>query len=407
MIILLLCCAAYILSMFHRVCPAVIALDLGHDLGLDNGGMSMLSAVTLFSYGLMQLPSGLLADKLGGKRSLILLMLLTAAGVFWFATCGSYFGAAGSRFITGIGLSITVPCMVILSETFPATSFARASSVFFCCGGLGSILAAGPLAAASASFGWRISIGAAGAATLVLAALVFAFIRGGQGKTAQNTSAAEGKSEKISALAGIATVLKIPAFRPIAVWALSIMGIYFTMFSLWWGPYLMQGCGLSKSDAGLALTAGAALAMISQPAAGWFSDTVFKKRKMPVAAATAFGVAVGMAMVFCSGFGKTQAVLLVCAFVFGTITTSPLLYAMLRESVPLRLMGTASGLMGMLAPLWGVLMQKLYGLLLDIFNAGSDPARAFKTASAIILANCLIGFTASLRMRETFGQTAE
>ena len=415
-LILAICCAAYILSMFHRVCPAVISLDLGRDLGLDNGGMSMMSAVTLLSYGLMQLPSGLLADRMGGKRALILLMLITAAGVFWFVGCGSYFGAVGSRFVTGIGLSVTVPCMVILSGAFPATSFARASSVFLCCGGLGSILAAGPLAAASASFGWRSSIGAAGIATLVLTALVFVFISDAQSDPAnakanagapKNKAKQPAETKKDSALAGIVTVLKMPSFRPIGIWGLSIMGIYFTMFSLWWGPYLMQGCGLSKSDAGIALTAGAFLAMASQPIVGWLSDTVFKSRKMPVVIATAFGAAVGAVMLFFSGFGKPQATLLICAFVFGTITTSSLLYAMLRESVPLRLMGTASGLMGMLPPLWGVLMQKLYGLLLDIFGADTDPAGAFRTASVIVFANCLLGLVASLKMKETFGQSAE
>ena len=67
--ILFICCCAYILSMFNRVCPAVISLDLCRDLSLDNSQISLLSGLTLLSYGAMQLPSGLLADWLGGRRS--------------------------------------------------------------------------------------------------------------------------------------------------------------------------------------------------------------------------------------------------------------------------------------------------------------------------------------------------
>lgn len=394
-IVLGLCCCAYVLSMFHRVCPAVLALDLSRDLGLDNSGMGLLSGLTLLAYGLMQLPSGLLADRLGGRRALLLLMVCTCAGSFWFAVSGSSVSVLASRFVTGVGLSITVPCMVLLAGCFPASSFARASSIFLASGGIGSILAAAPLAASSEIFGWRVSIVGSAVLTAALAAAVFFLV-----KETPRHGSEEGR--KGSVLNGIREVFAIRAFRPLLLWGMAVMGIYFGMLSLWLGPYLMQGCGLDKVSASTVLTAGAVLAMVVQPFAGWLSDSVLHRRHLPLLCATIVGVFGAVGMVFADVSSMSLAMLLLAMFILGTVGFSPLIYAMLRETVPLRLMGAAAGMMGMLPPLWGVLMQKIYGGLLD-FMGGNSPA-AFRVASVVVLVNCALGLLAMLRVKESFGR---
>ena len=394
-IVLSLCCCAYILSMFHRVCPAVLALDLSRDLGLDNSGMGLLSGLTLLAYGLMQLPSGLLADRLGGRRALLLLMACTCAGTFWFATSASLGSVLMSRFITGVGLSITVPCMVLLAGCFPASSFARASSIFLASGGMGSILAAAPLAAGSEMFGWRASIVSSAILTVALALAVFFLVKEERRGTC-------GEGRKSSPLAGIREVFAIRAFRPLLLWGMTVMGIYFGMLSLWLGPYLMQGCGLDKVGASTVLTMAAVLAMAVQPFAGWLSDSALHRRHLPLLCATVTGVFSALGMVFLEVSSMALAMTLLAMFIVGTVGFSPLIYAMLRETVPLRLMGAAAGMMGMLPPLWGVLMQKVYGVLLD-FMGGNSPA-AFRVASVVVLVNCALGLFAMLRVQETFGR---
>ena len=59
----------YVCTMFYRMAPTVLALDIAKDMTLSASDMSMLGAATMLGYGIMQLPSGLLSDWLGGKKT--------------------------------------------------------------------------------------------------------------------------------------------------------------------------------------------------------------------------------------------------------------------------------------------------------------------------------------------------
>ena len=396
LIVLILCCGGYILSMFHRACPAIIALDLGRDLGLDNTGLGLMSGATLLAYGLMQLPSGLLADRLGGRRSLALLLALGGLCAMGFASSHSAAAAVSFRFLEGIGLAITIPAMVILAGCYPPQSFGRAYSIFLSSGGIGTILAARPLAELNALWGWRLSIIGFSLLTLALAAAVWLLIR----EPARPVQ--DKKAERPSMLRGIARVLRTPQFWPMALWGMGIMGSYFAMFTLWWGPYLLQGCGLDPATASSVLTAGAFMALLSQPVAGWLSDSVLRRRRLPLIAGAGAGLAASLCMAFFQGFEGWTAVLLVIAFVAGTAMFSPLTFAMARETFPMELIGTAGGLMNIFPPVWGVVTQKIYGMLLDA-GGGTSP-EAFRLAAWALAGNTALAFACALLMKETFGR---
>ena len=398
LIVLLLCCGGYVLSMFHRACPAIIALDLGRDLGLDNAGLGLMSGAALLSYGLMQLPSGLLADRLGGRRSLALLLALGGLCAMGFSLSHSAAAAVSFRFLEGVGLAVTIPAMVILAGCYPPQSFGRAYSIFLSSGGIGTILAARPLAELNALWGWRLSIIGFGLLTLALAAAVWLLIR------EPARAVPSPKAGRPSMLRGIVRVLRTRQFWPMALWGMGIMGSYFAMFTLWWGPYLMQGCGLDSSTASSVLTAGAFMALLSQPAAGWLSDSVLRRRRLPLIIGAGIGLAASLCMALLQGYAGWTATLLVIAFVAGTAMFSPLTFAMARETFPMELIGTAGGLMNIFPPVWGVVTQKIYGLLLDA-GGGASP-EAYRLAAWALVGNTLLAFVCALLMRETFGNRA-
>lgn len=395
--VLALCCTAYVLSMFHRVCPAVISLDLCRDLGLDNSTLGMLAGATFLSYGLMQLPSGILADKLGGRRALCLLLLFAGTCALGFSFSGSAGSLIGFRLLQGIGLAVTVPSMVILAGIFPAQAYARVTAVLLSCGGIGSILAAQPLALGSSLLGWRACIAAAGVLTLALAVAIWFGIK--------EAPAPKTDKARSSFRQDVVLLMKTRTFWLVGLWGMTIMGSYFTLFSLWWGPYLMNGCGLDKADASTVMTVGAVFALLTQPIGGWLSDSVFHRRKALMVLGSLIGAASALAMALMQGFDGTAAAVLMVVFVCGTAMFSPLNFAVLRESVPLRLIGTATGLVNMLPPLWSVAMQKAYGWVLDL-GGGSSP-EAFRLASWVILANLAVALVAALMLKETYGQRVE
>ncbi len=394
-IILMLCCGAYILSMFHRACPAILAVSLEQELGLDNSALALMSGATLLSYALMQLPSGILADRLGGRLSLSVFLALAAACSAGFALSGSAGSAIAFRMLEGFGLAITIPAMVILAGCFPPESFGRAYAIFLSSGGIGTILAARPLAELNGLCGWRFSILGFSVLTLALAAAVWFLVK------ERPRAPKKDIARKGSMFKDIAVILRTPVFWPIALWGFGIMGTYFAMFTLWWGPYLQKGCGLDQSAASTVLTAGALMALLSQPVAGWLSDSVLRSRRLPLILGAAIGFSVCLCMALARGFNGLTATLLIIFFVAGTATFSSVSFAIIRESFPLRLIGTVGGLVNILPPLWGVATQKIYGAILD---AGGSSPEAFRTAAWILVANTGLALACALMLKETYGQ---
>src|SRR5512139_493643 len=77
-VVCLLIFLSYLLVYFHRVCPAVIALDLQEAFGVGGTLLGVLGSAYFYPYAIMQLPTGLLADS-WGPRKLVSSFFLIAA----------------------------------------------------------------------------------------------------------------------------------------------------------------------------------------------------------------------------------------------------------------------------------------------------------------------------------------
>jgi sugar phosphate permease len=60
----------YLIAFFHRLAPAVMTRELMQDFGISAAALGNLSAFYFYSYWLMQVPTGLLADTWGPRRML-------------------------------------------------------------------------------------------------------------------------------------------------------------------------------------------------------------------------------------------------------------------------------------------------------------------------------------------------
>ena len=110
--------------------------------GVSYTVISFLLSAMLWSHAIMQVPAGLLADRLGVKRSLFTGLILLGAGSLIGAVTPSYTLALIGRIITGIGMGLTfVTNMKLIALYSPKNrigSFQAFSTGFF---SLGSILA--------------------------------------------------------------------------------------------------------------------------------------------------------------------------------------------------------------------------------------------------------------------------
>lgn len=387
-IIFLLCCLLYLMSYFQRSAPTVISLDLRQSLDVSLADLSLISGVTMLAYGLMQMPAGLITDRVGARRTIIALTSLAVVSAVIFSFVHTLNGALATRFLLGIGISVLVPIMTYICRIYPPGESGRVISLIVAAGALGPLVSATPLAWLSNAVGWRFSLlFFAGVMALIL--IGFALLGG------EKTEPTPAEPEKTAHLKdtwhGAALILKSGRFWPLCLWQMFTSGAIFMLNTLWWGPYLMQGHDLPKVTASVVLLASPLAMLVSQPLFGWLSDVVFRSRKKPMGMASALSVLAALSFVV--GKEAQPVPLLIVqtiALTVGLVGATPLLFALVRESFPIHLSGTALGCANMFFPIWAFVLQKLFGVMVDhSLVSGASTMEAYATASWLLVFNAV------------------
>jgi len=103
----------YILVYFHRMAPGVVSEYLMAAFQSTGTELGTLSAIYFFVYACMQIPSGVIADTLGTRTSVIGGNLVAGIGSIVFGMAGSFAVACVGRFLVGLGVSVVFRDMEI------------------------------------------------------------------------------------------------------------------------------------------------------------------------------------------------------------------------------------------------------------------------------------------------------
>jgi sugar phosphate permease len=385
----------------------VVAVDMMRDLQAGGALTGLLGAAYFYPYALMQLPAGLLSDSWGPRKTITLFFFVAFAGSMLLGGAPSVFWAIVGRTLVGLGVAMLfVPTMKVLAEWFAVREFALMTGILMAMGGVGSLTATIPLAMLSAWIGWRYSFIAVGALTLVLGVLVWLLVRDrpeqmGLPSPVQQTG---GDSEPIALAAAVRRVLTCPHFWPVAVWFFFDCGVFFSFGGLWGGPYLMQVYGLSKAEAGRVLSMIAVGMVVGSPFLSFLSSNVFRARKPVIVLSSGVVLALTALLAFYTDRMPVAALYLLClglgmfasAVVVIGFTTN-------KELFPVRMAGTATGLVNLFPFAGGAVFQPVLGTVLE--HAGREGARftlaGYQSAFLVLFGCALVALAASLFMKET------
>ena len=112
----------YFFVYFQRISVSVVGSDIVEEVG---GSIGVLSTAYFWTYTIMQIPSGLLADKVGPRAACATFLLIASIGSFitfvgdqfWMMVLGKIMIAAGMAVIY-------IPLMKLISVWFPKQDFA-------------------------------------------------------------------------------------------------------------------------------------------------------------------------------------------------------------------------------------------------------------------------------------------
>ena len=202
----------------------------------------------------MQIPVGILVDRVGVQKINFIGLLITAAGSVLFGLAHSLETAYLSRFMVGIGTSVIIVSILKVQATwFPLSQFSTLSGLTSFFGNFGSLLAIYPLTYFSIVLGWRNIFYIMAGISLLLSLLVLWGVRDAKTEL-KNEVPQEKSSFKDFLNESLSSVLKNPRTWPNILILFAFTGSSTTLLGLWGIPLLTQIYTLDKAMAAGYLT---------------------------------------------------------------------------------------------------------------------------------------------------------
>ncbi len=234
---------------------AVLGPRLASEFSLSAADLGFLTGAYFLSFGLFQIPLGVLLDRFGPRRTNAVLLLVGAAGALAFAHAASFQGLVLGRTLIGFGVSA---CLMASIQAFvlwfPPERTSTMIAIAFSMGGLGAITASSPLEAALGHFDWREIFNALAAFTVALSVLFLLWV--------PEHPRTAGPVRVREQLGGLVKIARDAAFWRVALAIGANQCAVVGLFTLWITAWLRDVAGYDGAAAARTL-AGVALAFIA------------------------------------------------------------------------------------------------------------------------------------------------
>ena len=402
----------YVLAYFHRMAPAAIATDLQQSFSASGAALGSLAAAYFYTYTVMQIPVGVMADTLGIRKIVALGAVVAGVGSLVFGMADTLTMATAGRVMVGLGVSsMFISLMKLNSVWFHDRHFGTVGGMSLLLGNMGSVLAATPLVWAVSYTSWRNVFIAVGIFSLLLSVLVWFFVRNHPGEAGlPSMRELEGKDSHPRHQGhwfdGLLTVMKNRATWP-GFWPnLGVGGSLFAFAGLWGVPYLRDVYGMQRNVAAnhtmLLLFCFAVGALLS----GMLSDRLGKRLPV-IVGGIALYVLCWLPIVFAWHMPLVLSYTLFALMGLGAAGFT-LTWASVKEVNPPALSGMATSMVNTGTFLGAAVLQPLVGWVMDKNWDGRqlDGARIYSEQNyqfglGIMLAFAVVGLLGALTIRET------
>ncbi|MFB7662669.1 nitrate/nitrite transporter [Kitasatospora sp. NPDC056138] len=393
----------YVLAVIHRTSLGVAGLDAAARFGIGASALSTFTILQVMVYAAMQVPVGLLVDRFGPRRVLLLGVLLLSCGQLAFAFSSSFGPALASRAVLGCGDAMTfISVLRVAARWFPAAKNPLVAQLTGLVGTGGNLVTTVVLAPALHSEGWTFTF----ALTALLGVGAFAAVALLLKEAPVGVTVVPVAGRRLPVREQIRQAWREPGTR-LGMWVHFTTAFPGAAFGLLWGmPYLVEGQGMSRGEAGGLLT----LLVLSNMAFALAFGRLVSRRpgiRIPVTFTVIGSTAACWAVALAWPGGHPPLWLLVLLLVVmgsnGPASLVGLDYA--RAHNPPERLGTASGIanmggfIGTMITLFGI------GLLLDSLSGpAGHTAETYRWAFCWLYVPLAVGTVMIIRLKGRLGR---
>lgn len=373
-----LCTAFFYLYQFViRVSPQAIVNDMMCSLGMDACVLGGVISLYYYGYSSMQIPAGLVLDRVGVRRPLFLCCLMCAAGALIFATSKDIFFLSFGRLLMGVGSAFGFLSNVkVASLWFAPRRLPLVIGLTLMMGTIGAATAGKPLAHMVAALGWQKAMFSIAFGGILMAIAAWLLI-----EDRQHSVFAENEPPKDISGMSMQEVIKDLFESLYAIiskprtWLLGAYGLfmYFPLAGfgdLWGASYLESVYGMDRITANAVVTAFYFGVGLGSPCWPWVLSYTRSYQLSMLLSALLTGAFFG-SFIFLPNMGV--AITAILLFLTGAAAGGQFLaFSAVAEINDPSRTGTASGVHNMLCMISGVIVQPLFGFVLDR-NVQIDP----------------------------------
>ncbi|HWL22493.1 MAG TPA: MFS transporter [Ureibacillus sp.] len=365
---------AYFLIVTLRTAPGLITDQLMKDFQVTAAVIGIISSISFVAYASLQIPSGLLSDRFGPNRFLILGTLLTGIGSILYSTASNEYLLMISRLLVGTGdAAIFINLVLIMTQWFMGKEFVKLLGLLSLVSSLASLTATVPFTIWISYAGWRVPFFSIGMILVVLTGVLY-FVLVKKPKTLFPQEDFEEQKNKVQNRESVWKVLRRLIGKRQA-WAtflchFGLVGGYIGFIGSWGVPYGIQVFDMTRPQASQLLMFGLFGAMVGGVFISWISSRMKSIKKLFTV--VHLMVVISWSGLFFSGINPSYwlVLFLFIAIGFGNGASS-LTFAIVRESFSVKEVGVVTGFANMGGFTSAVLLPIIFGSVLDLFPQSS------------------------------------
>jgi MFS family permease len=387
---------AYGMAVFQRSSLSVAAEYATARFGIGASLFSVFAVLQLVMYAVMQVPVGVLVDRIGSRRMVALGALVMAGGQVLMALTTAPAGAIVARMLVGTGDAMTfVSVLRLIPSWFPARRVPILTQVTGLLGQLGQVAATIPLVLVLHAYGWTPAYVAAAALGVLVGVAVLAGIRdspiGAQASPPITWGDAFGQ---------LRTSLAQPGTR-LGLWSHFTTQFSQMAFALLWGfPFLTLGLGYSNTLAGSLLTLMVLAGLVVAPVTGHLTAAYPRRRSNLVLAVLVATVVLWTVVLLWPGPAPLPVVVVLMVVLSANGPASAVGFDFARSFNPSPRLGVASGIVNVGGFTASLLTILVIGIVLDALAPdGAYTLTDFKLGFCFQYLPWAFGFLAVVRSR--------
>lgn len=370
---------AYVVAVLQRSSLGVAGVDARHVFDISASTLSTLAVAQIVVYAALQIPVGVMLDRVGPRALLVVGAAVLALGQTVVGVSPPHLGLAiMGRMLVGAGDALTFISVIrLLPSWFRGPILPQVSQWTGNIGQVGQILSAVPFAVVLHSRGWSPAFLSAAAVAVLSGIVLLGVVR--------NAPAGQVGQPVVSSWATAGRQLVESVKRPgtrLGFWSHYVTQSSGTTFSLLWGvPALVGGLGFSRGEASGLLALLVITGVVAGPILGLLSARFPLRRSNLVLGIVSIIGLVWTAVLVWPGVPPHWLVIVLVVVLGAGGPGSLIGFDFARTFNPLRSLGVANGIVNVGGFLASFVMMFLIGVVLDAVHshgvAVGDPSPLF------------------------------